>query len=232
MSYASWTFIHIPKTGGTAIKQLEWELQKKGLPLGFNMPKSHRVTLSTFRDHRPMFFVIRDPLDRYCSGFWEVIHHAQRQQIAAEQYPTMPKWGYGRLDQKEQEILKECSTPDELLTWTRRRGYLPCSPSRGLGQMLESITAWIGRLEDYQREEDRVIRAFDIKDLSRVIKVMSGHDLPADPFRARRQELFGDRKKDVISPENLDWFREHYRRRDYELIEYIRSRPYWGPPWV
>lgn len=232
MNYSSWTFIHIPKTGGTAIKNLEWELRKKSLPLGFNMPASHKVTLTSFPDRRPMFFVVRDPLDRYCSGFWEVVHHAERQKIAMEQYPHAPRWGYGQLDRREREVLSECSTPDELLTWTRRRGYFPCHPSRGLGQMLESITVWLGRLEDYQREEDRVIRAFDIKDLARVIKVMTGHELPTDAFLARRQDLFGKRKKDVISPENQAWFREHYRRRDYELIEYIRSRPYWGPPWV
>ncbi len=62
-------FLHIGKTGGTAIKFMMAEAGVRQLKFRF-VAHSHRARLTSIPMGEPYFFSIRDPISRFVSGFY------------------------------------------------------------------------------------------------------------------------------------------------------------------
>lgn len=218
--------LHITKTGGTALKWLEHQ----GVELPFEIAEMHHFTLSKMKSQgRHTAFIIRDPLERFCSGFWEAKTQPERERIAlGKKSETRGFWlGYARWNEIERELLEEYHTPNALLTHWRKFGDYNQIRKGVLYWTTVSLTFWLGKIPQYQHNEDFVDLVIESRDLDSVMLDQYGIKMPTDPFYRRDRSLFEIPRDDAISEENLVWFREEWRRHDYELIDYIRSRPYY-----
>lgn len=213
------TWIHIPKTAGTALKNAEKSQQKK-----LNISLNHQNTLFNTYD---CIFAIRDPWERFCSGYWECKTNEQRAQLAQTVYANMPHYGYGEFTQEDKNILANTNTPEEYFVWLLANPtYKVEAPQPGLHNMTCSLDRWLGDLTKFKKYESRVNFCFDVKDLTYIMKHQFNIDMPTDPFLKRSRELFDTEQSYNISPENLELFKT-YRQSDYELLEYIRKQPYY-----
>lgn len=215
-------YIHIPKTGGTALK---YAIQGQTPNIQITLPTAgHNQHLSRMKDN--VCFVIRDPWERFCSGFWERVTVEQRKQKSQTEYKNLKNFGYRDLDNLEKQILHTCSTPEEFLEYIRSGGKTqPVRP--GIFELTGSITHWLGNMEIYTANEHKISLVFDIKNMNKIMKYVYNIDMPTDPFKKRSRKLFNIKQSYDISSDNLKWFRESYRTQDYQLLEHIKNQDYY-----
>lgn len=226
-------YLHIPKTAGTALKVLI----KQGHRF-FDVASTHQTVL---RDKHSVIFGIRDPWERFCSGFWEIktlnLRHRRNMQLgnyvtnSFEQLESSyPAW--------YKSILSECDTPDKfcsllqadvdlhkkLYNFDEQVRYHTHTP---LGIVTQSITWWLGKLDEYKLLEDRVVRAINVNSLQRFMQNYFNITMPEDPFLARSRKQFDIEQSYEASANNLDWFINYFRADDYKLINYIKQQNYY-----
>jgi hypothetical protein len=218
-------YLHIPKTGGTAMKyaQKEHNSADKSQPK-FNLPSGgHSQRLHNMKN---ACFIIRHPWERFCSGFWERITMPERRELSKTEYKDIEGFGYKDYTPLEKEIFSKCKTPDEYLTYVREGGKTE-GAQPGLFELTASMTTWLGNLQNFQKAEHNIRLVFHINNLDQVMKEIYDVQLPQDPFRKRSRQLFSRPQTYSISPANRVWFEKEFRRQDYELIAYIKTRPYY-----
>ena len=222
------TYLHIPKTAGTALKNIALETK-----LPFRIP-SHNVTLIAADK---VIFSLRDPWSRFASGFWEAKTFSLRKIIgSAPEYKKYLRGGYRPVTERtqlEQEAY-EIETPNAFVDWLRedqdRRDEFYQRPmderTRPLSLLTESLTWWIGDMDTYLDLEHKVTAVFDQMHLKRIMLEHAGITMPEDLFISRDRRLFEFSMDSTCTAENLRWFCEEFRSNDYRLIDYIKTRPY------
>lgn len=209
-------FLHIGKTGGTAIKfALSGisELQDYDLKL-----HRHRVRLRNIPEGEKVMFFVRDPIDRFISGFYS----RQRQgaprysnpwspaeEVAFSQFPTV------------NELAVALSSPDA----TTKEAAVEAMKS--IGHVRSSYWDWfdneeylLSRLSDifFIGFQERIPADFEL--LRHKIALPPEAQLPTDDTAAHRSPKGLDRHLDSLAIENL---REWYCR-DYSFVNFCRSR--------
>lgn len=217
-------YLHIPKTGGTALKYVIDEHNRVDKPQPrIHMPSAgHNQKLSRMSN---ACFIIRHPWERFCSGFWERVTMPQRQELSRTKYSDVKGFGYKAYNGLEEEILRKCKTPDEFLTYIREGGETQDN-TPGLFELTGSMCFWLGNIDQFKENEHRVISAFHINNMNKAMKSIYDIEMPTDPFKKRSRDLFDMKQTYNISGANRVWFEREYRRQDYELIAYIKTRPF------
>lgn len=225
------TFLHITKTAGTAIKN-----SLKDCPHAkVGIARRHDRTLHNSHN---VGIIIRDPWQRFSSGFWErrtlkeIRAVRKNEKLLPKRYHT---GGMGiNYTPFEIDLFDHANTPDELISYFRVKNSLPRmfnefemdSRNNNFGQLCASYTYWLGNLDEYKKLENKVEIAVDINFLSEVMQQEFGLTMNEDPYVARKRSQFTLPQSYDVSEDNLVWFK-NWRAEDYKLVEYIKTRPYY-----
>lgn len=219
--------IHIPKTGVTALKYTEHYNPGR---FDFEISRLHRHTLPNTRP-RQIIFGIRDPWQRFCSGYWERATTHLRQDIYEKQKrrDKVPTYGYAGYRRGEDQIFANWPTPNALITHWRLTNRLWGAENLGISfwEIVAPITTWLGDLRTYRQHEPRVLWVYDTDALDQIVENHYRISMTKDPFLRRSRKLFDMPQSYDIDPENLEWFTQVFRRTDYELLDYIKSQRYY-----
>lgn len=224
-------FLHVTKTAGTALKNS----LKDSPGANCSIFTKHSKVL---KDHSDVGFIVRDPWQRFASGFWErrtldlIREVRQNRSKLPQRYAT---GGMGiNYTPFEEKLFKHASTPNELITHLKQNNndrlkfndFKMDTAQNNFGQLCASYTFWLGTLQEYKNNEHRVKIAIDIDSLSSVMKIDFGVLMNHNPYIARTRAQFDISQSYEISEENLEWFKK-WRNEDYKLLEYIKTRPYY-----
>lgn len=205
--------LHIPKTAGTALRNT----LKSDSDL--SIETSHTVTLLNTKAPE-VGFVLRDPVDRFCSGFWECYRK--------------PQTGRSYLNY-EAEIFKHCNTPNDLLETIKHNQSLldmfknisAISPDGGLIKMMGSYTYWLGSISKYKELEKKVKIVLNTDTLTQSLRDLYNIEITSDAKQSRSREQFNISQSYEVSSDNREWFANTFRPEDYELMDYISQREYY-----
>lgn len=222
-------YLHIPKTGGTAIRNALRELvYKQGLKPPFDIIASHDATV--YNLNHTLLFSIRDPLERFCSGYWERFTNPLRFELNKSADILYQGGGYSPLTVVETELFKNYKTPNELITSIREKTFDNKKfnfQKTELNMMLAPLTAWLGQPNIYKANEHKIKGVFNIKHLSDLMYDIYGLTLSSDPFIRRSRDQYDFVQDYAVDQENTEWFKSVFRRTDYQLVEYIKTRHYY-----
>tara|TARA_B100000683_G_C12418126_1_gene526676 strand:+ start:287 stop:973 length:687 start_codon:yes stop_codon:yes gene_type:complete len=222
-------YLHIPKTAGTALRNAFLLPNNQGKVLPFHVASTHNVTV--YNSEVQVFFSIRDPLERFCSGYWERFTNPRRRLLNNNAPLRYQGEGYNNISSIERDLFKTYKTPNELLTAIREDTYDQKGMSlqnTELNLLLAPLKYWTGDLNKYKLFEKKVGAVFDQTNLSKIMKEVFNIEMPNDPFLKRSRDQFPELNQTYeVSNDNKDWFIKTFRKADYRIIEYIRSRPYY-----
>jgi len=207
-------FLHVGKTGGTAIKAAIREARRAGeLELDIRTHR-HKFTLAKLppkRRHR-VFFVVRDPVSRFASGFYS------RQRMGQPRY-------YRPWSDAEAKAFGRFHTPRELATALADGERAATAAMKAIVQ-LRPLKKWLespDALEARRRQILYVARQetldTDWPALRELLRLPSGLELPSDPRQAHRPPTQEDRTLDDAGREAiLHWYRD-----DYPILEWCMA---------
>ena len=217
----SLTYLHVPKTGGTC-------LQNVVKVLGYNCFEVKNLVYTLDMITTNVLFVVRDPLERFCSGYWD----AKRSEEYSQEWKNNPQWFTTKPPKYtyrdiEKEIFSSSKSPDEFITLLRDnadllnrlwRNFKKESPFE---RHTRELTHWLGELPKYKTLEHKVKHAVDIKSLDIYMFENYNVKMPTDKFARRSTD-----QKCEVSHTNRQWFYE-FRKKDHELVDYIKGREYY-----
>jgi hypothetical protein len=217
-------FLHIGKTGGTAIK---WALRHAEVPeTPWGPIELHRHAFKfddVPRGDRVIFFV-RDPIDRFMSGFYSRLSKGQPRYLyewtegeraAFEEFST-PQRLAAALGSDDEEERSRARRAARAIRHTRPMYRYTGGPLRL--RLRRRQILYIGRLETLQA---------DWKQIRALLELPRNVKLPHGPWRAHRQKEPLDMTLDDAARRAL----EEFYRGDYKLLEYcdkVREKRGWG----
>ncbi|USH00418.1 sulfotransferase family protein [Thermococcus argininiproducens] len=201
-------FLHVSKTGGTAIKEALSNITTT--PKYKIWLHRHHIKLSDIPKGDKVFLFIRDPIDRFISGFYS----RKREGKPGHYRPwnSVEKLAFQRF-RTPNELAKSLSSPDEEI---RNSAF---QAMHGIGHVKTFIKDWVGS-EEYllSRKEDFLFigcqeylnRDFEtLKELLEIPPEMA--KLPEDPTRAHKSPTNVDKHLDPEAVKNLlEWYEEDY----------------------
>ena len=212
-------FLHLSKTGGTAIKHALRPYLDTGRYIIKLHP--HKVTLADVPVGEKFFFFLRDPESRFVSGFYS----RQRQGRPRIHVP----WTVG-----EEKAFSRFATANELAKALssedlERRGHA-VEAMQAIAHARRSFDLWFGS-DDYfqQRSGDILFIGFqeqlseDFEILKRLLSLPAQVALPEDDVAAHRNPPTADRHFDHEARSNMAvWYAQD--RRFVEQCREIRRR--------
>lgn len=230
-------FIHIGKTGGTAIKS---SLRQAGLayssdealrkgtrtPYGYIQLHSHGFRLRDVPPGDHAFFCVRDPVDRFMSAFYSRLTEGR------------PRY-YSPWTERERRAFEMFATPQRLAAALasddaeeRSRADWALRSIRHTRRMRR----WIGKRRELEARLDQVVYIArletldaDWEQLKRILTLPRRLKLPKDQLRSHRGDASLDRELDDAARTALtNWYRPDYRL--LKFCERVRSERGWAPP--
>jgi len=208
-------FLHIGKTGGTAVKHaLRDSLALTRCTL---LLHGHNVKLMDVPEGEKAAFFLRDPVSRFCSGFYS------RKRRGRPRF-DLP-WSPG-----EEVAFGRFPTPDALGTAlsSKDAGVRQSARDamRSIGHLKRSYWEWFGDAEYFQsRQSDLFFIGFqetlndDFRSLLGKIGLPDDLQLPTDDIETHRTPADCDRRLSDEAVKNLtEWYAV-----DYQLLESCRA---------
>ena len=208
-------FIHIGKTGGSAIK---YALQSADVAGSYKLRfHSHNVTLFDIPEGDAVFFVIRDPVSRFVSAFYS------RKRQGRPKYDR--PWSEG-----EKKAFRHFSTANQLALALSANTEEERSAAEQAMVNIEHVEDfywdWFGD-EDYllARKQDilfvgrQEFLAEDFERLKHRLALPESLHLPVGKVEAHRSESGEDTSLDLLGVENL----KRWYAADYKFVEVLRD---------
>jgi len=221
-------FLHIGKTGGTALKHLFKEYNKGNNKYQIKL-YGHKTKLNDIPVGEPIIFFLRDPISRFVSGFYS------RQRQGAPRYSC--QW-----NELEKEAFTLFNTPNELAeALSDRDSELNFKAEAAMKNIRHVNSHYYDTFinKDYfqSRKKDILFIGFqellgkDYQKLKKILKIPKGLTLPDDEFLAHRSPEHLDKK---LSDKAIIFLREWYKEdilflescrglRRNNFIHYIKS---------
>ncbi len=208
-------FLHIGKTGGTAVKAA---LEAATVPGKRFLLSGHHVTLGDVARGEKCFFFVRDPVSRFVSGFYS----RQRQGRPRYNYP----WSAGEAQafgtfETPNALALALSSPDE------ERRAAAVRAMRSIQHVRDSYWKWLGSEDELRSRRADIMFAGSQEHLGRDVAILSDRigvaiALPADEVGSHRTPgslLTG------LEPQAVANLREWYCD-DYRCVALLRE---WFP---
>jgi len=228
-------FVHVGKTGGTAIKQTlmrrrlaYWQEEKAEAapetPHGRIQLHHHKFTMADVPAEDKVFFCVRDPIDRFMSAYYSRLHKgkprfyyewSEAERKAFEAFPTPQQLAMALTSRDEEERGRARSAMRRI----RHLGFM----DRQLGTPRQ-LRAQLGQIVYIARQETL---ADDWEQIKVMLALPPEAELPSGPVRSHRRDASVDRTLDDDARRAL---REWYER-DYRLVSYcdqLRAWHGWG----
>ena len=208
-------FLHIGKTGGTALKHAIGRAQepssadKARLPYVVHLHR-HAVRLRDVPVGEKFFFFVRDPVSRFVSGF----HSRQRR--------GQPRYS-GQWSEQERDAYQRFGTPDRLasaLSSTNDEERASAETAmRSIPHVRDSYWKWFGSEEYFMTRLDDLLFIGFQKHLSEDFEILKSRlrlpndlALPDDDFHSHANPRHLDRTLGDAAVENLHkWYEEDFR---------------------
>ncbi len=209
-------FLHIGKTGGTAVKVAIRQAQSSS---NYRVVlRRHEVHLDSIPEGEYFFFCVRDPIARYLSGF------------LSRQREGQPRY---RIRWREDEAIAfgHFQSPDALAVSLSAGGTEQQDAEaamHAIRHVRDSYWDWFGDPDSFRRRADHILwvghqESLDLSPLATTLG-LENLQLPTDPWEANR----GPQEK----PDLSDLARENLRRwyaKDYEFLDLCAEiLPRWG----
>lgn len=214
-------FLHIGKTGGTAVKEA---LQAASVPGKRILLGSHSVTLADVPPGEACFFFVREPVARFVSGFYS------RQRQGRPRY-NIP-WSVG-----EEKAFGAFDTPGALAlalsSADEGRREAAVQAMRSIGHVRDSYWKWLVSEDDLRRRRGDILFVGSQEHLGRDVGMLSQRlgvelALPSDEVSSHRMPGHLSRDLDPQAVRNLaDWYRDDYRCLAL-LLEWFPHLPAYG----
>jgi arylsulfatase len=224
-SVAKLRFIHIGKTGGTALKAaLRHSGARTSTPFGpLVLGRGHMVTFSTVGPNDHVMFVVRDPIARFLSGFYS----RYRKGMPAHFFEWTPR---------EAEAFARYSTPQDLASdLASRDGGRKRAASKAMRAIrhLTHISRFVGDVDFLEANAERIAYVGRLETLDAdwpgvrsLLGLPDDLDLPRDPVKAHVGDVSVDRRLTAAQEKALrEWYAE-----DYAILEWcdrFRQRKGW-----
>lgn len=227
-------FLHIGKTGGTAVKTALLPYRQAG-PYLLQLGGGHRVALRDVPPGDRFFFAVRDPLDRFVSGFYsrKLSDRAGYHPLKGSVGPRPP------LSEEEVIAFSRFPTPNALavaLGDARAEEREAAEAAMAaIGHVRSTYRHWLGDPETFARRAPDALMVLRqprlTEDFAALCALLGLPDvrLPGDDLRAKRNPPDIDR---TLSPESVANLRRWYAA-DYDIVQ--RCASMWGdgdPDWL
>jgi len=221
-------FLHIGKTGGTAIKEaLKPFSRYRDLRIWLH---GHEVKLSDIPKGDKVVIFIRDPISRFISGFYS----RQRQGRPRYNFPWTPGEAQAfQIFKTPNELAKSLSSTDPFL---RKAAIKAMNAIRHVNTFLKDWV--ISREYLLKRKKDILFVGCqesldeDFELLKRLLGLPSKIELPKDPVRAHKNPPNVDKKLDEEALRNLrKWYAYDYElyhdllKIRSEILQKIKHQP-------
>jgi hypothetical protein len=208
-------FLHLGKTGGSAIKDALEPLASSG---SYDVRlHEHSVRLKDLPRGEPFFFAVRDPVSRFVSGFTS----RQNQGLPRYDRPWSPSEAVAfRRFATANELGEAIGSDDRELRQAAR------SAMSDIQHVRNSYWSWFGSERRFRRSSGRILcilfqerLAEDFAELVRLLGLEHLEPrLPDDPVRAHRSATDVDRSLSPPAVANL----QRWYEKDYEFVELCR----------
>ncbi|MGA2927879.1 MAG: sulfotransferase family 2 domain-containing protein [Solirubrobacteraceae bacterium] len=214
-------FVHVGKTAGTAVKfALQPAAHEGEYDLRFH---EHEVTLRDIPRGERVFFVVRDPIDRFVSGFYS----RRRQGRPRYEYP----WSA-----EESDAFRSFATADSLaiaLSESDPRDHAAAiAAMKSIGHVRDSYWRWFdspeyftGRLEDVLLILSFHSLTDSFSHLCELLGVSKAITLPSDDVNAHRNPAAIDRGLSAVARQNL----QRWYAADVSFLELCAAQPCFAP---
>jgi hypothetical protein len=207
-------FLRIGKTGGTGLRLVLNPLTESG-PFSVRM-HPHGFTLPRVPEGEVFFFTLRDPVERFVSGFycrqrrgWPIydVAWSDHEKVAFERFPSANALALALTSERDDER----AAAEEAMRHV---------------QHLNSVWRWFRDEETFRAREPFLLKVLfadrldeDFADLVRKLGLESFHPvLPHDDVHSYRAPT----KPDPLDDDAVENLRRWYAR-DYEFLEYCRN---------
>lgn len=211
-------FLHIGKTGGSSIK---YGLKYKGKPYIHNqfiiICQPHFFKLKDTRAGEKFFFIVRDPVERFISGFYSRKRKGQ---------PRI----YSEWSANEKTAFETFNTPNELAVAISSKNVKIKTKAimamKSITHINTSYWDWfnnksffLNRLDDIFFIGNQENLGNDFLILKKKLELPDDYALPDDEIKQHKNPEDVDKK---ISPEGMENLKVWYKK-DYEFLELLKK---------